>query len=188
MFGIFKRRRYNPGSSRVRIWADEQRKLAASKNTPVEVCADAIMWAITRFSDVTPPDGRDNEQVWRLSRNVMNAYSGDSTLFEIGCFLLFQLDVWCHSNNHDKIREDLLPTIVQRFVTMFESIGGIEDAGMLFDQRLDYYGTMLREGEGASMYRDLENLVAYTSDNAPPKVLAGWTKTSGCGVIFGFGA
>jgi hypothetical protein len=100
-----------------------------------------------------------------------NPYTGDSSIFEIGCYFYFRIDVWLFKNKPE-LREDLGRFLYNKFIILFSealsfSPQTVED---LLQERITKYSELLRNKEDLdTFYFYLCELIKRTKYNARPK-------------------
>ena len=182
MFGVFNRESRS-APSRVREWAARQKEKDRSA-PPLTICSHSIIWSIATFCDPSTHIRREKSPLHRAGNNVVRTYCGDATLFELGCFVYFRIDLWCHQNGRDRVRDELLPRFMEDFVRVFQELGGIRNARELFDQRIDFYGSLVRDDKVGSAVTFLETLILLTENNKMPQIFEGETPAIVIGDIF----
>lgn len=163
-------------SSGIRAWAEKQKRESKDRSLKtredvLNIFSEAIIWSIADFMGPAYAYGstKDNE-AGRLNKVLVQKFSGDATLFEVGCYSYAKIDYWCCQNNRNDIRE-LLPRIMQNFVTVCEREGGVPDVGNVFDQRIEYYGSLIRAGKFDDLYKYLVKLIYLTENNNMPRLM-----------------
>ncbi|HCO93731.1 MAG TPA: hypothetical protein DIU00_07250 [Phycisphaerales bacterium] len=162
------------GSSRdkhsyVRIWSkNKEREIDQSNDLPMEELLFATsMWILSTFGDENSKDIVPKE----MKGFVLDAsqhYSGDATLFELGCYLYLQLDLWLFMNR-PKRREVIVTDFADKFIELFTHALNIKDIAALFDERLCQYSKLSREGANTENYHyHLLQLIIRTRDNQLP--------------------
>ena len=143
----------------IRKWAKQKHNKSkhSSTFTPEELFG-SIMYGLTSFAR---PDKRDKDFVLQ--------YTGDSSLFEVGCYLYFRIDVWLFNNNPE-YREIISSFFLEQFNDLFMQALKINNINSLIDERIDKYGELLREGDEIKQYhRLLIRLLKRTKNNASPQ-------------------
>lgn len=150
---MFKRlSRKKMASSAIRRWAIERRE--RSENSLEEMVVAAIYAATSLGADenrATPEPGR------RLS--------GNGSAFEICTFECFFLDYYFFTKKLDR---DIPEYVMTRVASLLQDVGGIPEAGSLFDRRIDRYGQAMRESGLEAAVKMLTNNLLHTLDNSPP--------------------
>ena len=160
-------------TSKVRIWAEKQSQPDQKDQSIIKVLSNSIIYALSRFCsssnhlDLKDKDGPLNE---KKIKKVLAAYSGDATLFEMGCYLYFHIDLWHVQNDKDKYREGVVHRyLFKKFLEIFEDSLRIKNSHLILENRLDLYGDLIRnKSERIQFY--LLQLVIRTSSNTLPVV------------------
>jgi len=141
--------------SKVRIWTENQKNKNTNPNifnslvygfkslfNPMstkyrakEVLFDSIIYELSRFGAPIPREYNTPESMEKIRRE----YSGDASLFEFGCYLFFQIDLWCFRNNKEEWRRTTLNYLTNQFLSLFKEILNIENIEQIFANRLDLY-------------------------------------------------
>ena len=147
-------------TSHVRAWAEKKEWRYSNELNP-EVLFAFFVYLISRF-------GKEWENLVEPDKSVDNPYSGDSSIFEIGCYVYTNLDLWLFSNKPE-MREQLSEHINQQFVDLFSEALPIENVQKLFIERVEKYGELFRNDDfkTISLYRT--ELVKRTKNNTPPQ-------------------
>lgn len=136
--GIFKSDR----ESRlyVRDWAERRRsELQHSDDvvTPEGLFA-GIIFCLAAFS---------RGKAHKLATFSSEDYSSDATLFELGCYLYFRLDMWLFLKK-PHLKEEISGTFQREFDRLFTKALGIENVHELFDERVSKYAEIARTSKG----------------------------------------
>lgn len=149
-------------SQKVLRWAEAQKE--SNENfPPIKLLSDATIYAITRFA-LPPP------QEAKITGKVMPAYSNDSSLFELGCYVYFRIDLWNVQNKYEQFREKVLNFCLDGFISVYEDALGFDYANEILQNRLDLYGKLIREGNTERIDFYLLQLVIRTKNNVLPEV------------------
>ena len=132
-----------------------------------------ILFSISQFgmeegelNDVLD-DNFPGEEEWEI---FQKSYSGDSTLFEVGCFLYFLIDQWLRKNKPKINVSSLFNTLLNDFVKQFNKIFGHVNSRDLYKQRYSKYREVEEEGgKIEDYYFYVEQLIFLTENNAQPK-------------------
>ena len=142
----------------------------------LDILFKMILYSISQFareeneaSDVLD----DNGKYFFLSKEYRNtfrkSYSGDSTLFEIGCFLYFLIDRWLRENKPKINKSVFFNALLNRFVKQFNKIFGHVNSRDLYKQRYSKYREVEEEGgKIEDYYFYVEQLIFRTENNAQP--------------------
>ena len=150
------------GRSKVLRWAEAQ-KVANEKFPPIKILSDATIYAITRF--VLPLPKQAN-----ITGKVMPAYYNDSSLFELGCYVYFRIDLWHVQNKYDELREEVLNFCLDEFISVFEDALDFDYANEILQNRLDLYGRLIRDQDLNAIDFYLLQLLMRTRNNTLPQV------------------
>tara|TARA_B110000037_G_scaffold221550_1_gene292931 strand:+ start:1067 stop:1843 length:777 start_codon:yes stop_codon:yes gene_type:complete len=95
-------------------------------------------------------------------------YKSDSALFELGCYLMFRVDVFLFTK-HKLVREHLSPPLTNSFVKLFEEAFSDENIGDLFDSRQLLYSELIKERDWMkTSHFHLEQLISRTKGGQHP--------------------
>jgi len=97
------------------------------------------------------------------------SYSGDTTLFELGCYLYFLVDLWHVRNGKKEYQNEVVSYLMDEFIKTFSIILDPQYANMILQNRLDVYSKFANKDsfiEDALFY--LEELILRTGDNEAP--------------------
>lgn len=135
-----------------------------------------ILYSISQFvteenelSDVLDDKGKHflSKENWE---NFRKNYSGDSTLFEIGCFLYFLIDQWLRENKPEINESIFFNHLLNGFIKRFNKIFGHVNSRDFYKQRYSKYREVEEErGAIEDYYFYVEQLVYLTEDNAQPE-------------------
>jgi len=107
------------------------------------------------------------KEEWKI---LHKSYSGDSTLFEVGCFLYFLIDQWTHGKKPEWFYERLFNFLLTKFVHKFNKIYRFGNSRYLYKQRHSKYLEISEEqGKTEDYYFYLEQLIFLTKDNTQPE-------------------
>lgn len=129
-------------NSKIRIWAEKQKE--KNRNTDIRsynILFDALIYILASFNKLfTISQAADQKQVKRGQQK----YTGDTPLFELGCYLFFQIDVWCFQNHYRKWRKNILPLLTRRFLLLFENALHTKHLESVFENRLHLYARAIQ--------------------------------------------
>ena len=150
-------------TSYVRPWAEKKEKESRYSNElNPEVLFAGFVYLISRF-------GKKWQSLGEPDKSADNPYSGDSSIFEIGCYVYTNLDLWLFSNKPE-MREQLSEHINQQFVDLFSEALPIENVQKLFIERVEKYGEFFRNDEDIEIIHSyLTELIRRTKYDTPPK-------------------
>ncbi|MGD1042519.1 MAG: hypothetical protein ABR913_05580 [Sedimentisphaerales bacterium] len=160
--------------SKVFKWA-ETRKQQVQPNTPSwKILSDATIHNVTRFVLLLKrsiPANKMNPLFNGASRAKF-AYSNDSSLFELGCYVYFRIDLWHVENKFDESREKVLKPCLDEFIKVFEDVLGFCYGNDILQSRFNFYGKLNREKHGELIDFFLAQLMIQTRNNVLPEVHA----------------
>ena len=192
----------NSGESYVRVWANknmsELRNTIGANNyfeLSLENVFIIMMYYLSAFAHPNPkeiinPDQLSayNERKKDLSINVNIEYSNDVTLFEVGCYMIFRVDLWLFSKNPNH-RESISTSLADMFIELFTQALDLDTIPKLFNQRMSGYGQLARAKADYDQYsHHLSQLILYIERNKPsedysfdltPIIIAGIDKSMG---------
>lgn len=103
-----------------------------------------------------------------LGADPAKHYSGDETLFEIGCYLLFHLDSWLLSKK-PHLHKKVSTALTMGFLKLFGHALGTDNLAGIVRQRAKLYGELARTGADAKEFHfHLTQLALRTKDNTLP--------------------
>ncbi len=158
--------------SYVRAWAEKrEQELRDSNDLSIENVFAAMMCCVSSFGEkpTRPSTTSEIEEGLRKAFDVSEHYSGDATLFEIGCYMYFRLDLWLYQRKPHR-REDISATLTDKFIELFSQTLNSKDIPALFDQRISQYAKLARTGaDGEKYHYYVSQLILRTRDNRPPE-------------------
>lgn len=103
------------------------------------------------------------------SNDPTKHYSTDSSLFELGCYLYVQIDLWLFLKRPN-LREKISAVFIREFNKLFSNALGISQSYLheLFEERVCKYSDLIRKGQTIEEYYLLSQLILYTKDGAIP--------------------
>ena len=154
-----------PCSSYVRSWADaKMEELKYTEEVSPENLFTGMMYILATFGK---PDPRRKTSPELL--DVAEHFSGDASLFELGCYIYFRVDMWFFANK-PHLRERISRTFVREFVRLFSRALGVENLQPIFTERVSKYRELARKGEDIERYHFyLSQLISRTKDNPLPE-------------------
>lgn len=156
--------------SKIRQWAERrERDMRHSDTLDLEALFAAMMYCLTSFPGREYDKRRPSDWVSELHRDVYRKYSGDASLFEVGCYLYIRTDLWLFDNRRE-YRDEISSFLARRFCRLLTDALRTNSVPPLFDQRIEMYAELVRKGElerASSFY--LPQLVLRTAENALPK-------------------
>lgn len=177
-------------SSKIRIWVKEEEEKNKNTNENLyDVLFGALIYGLTGFNGTLSEKHRIDTTL-KLMEEIRQKYSGDTSLFELGCYLFFQIDLWCFRNHYEEWRRRILPFLINRFTSLFEETLNTGNLDLIFNNRLDLYGRAIQgklvhlsligenRDEASSdekkaydtIYFYLTQLILMTADNTLPKI------------------
>ena len=157
------------GDSYVRTWTAQRKKeLEYTTEVSSETLFAALMYCLVSFAR-KDPRRKTPAEMKKLGMDITEHFSGDATLFEVGCYMFFRLDVWLFQNKPD-FRKSISDVYNREFKQLFTKALGINNVSALFNQRVDKYGELVRRGADTKEYFfHLSQLILKTKDNTPPE-------------------
>lgn len=157
-------------TSYVRAWAEGKAKeLKYSNDLNLESLFAGITYGLTRFGLTKFAYGKKQIKKDNYVSDIIKHYSGDSTLFEVGCYLYFRIDMWLFSKL-PKYREEVSYSFVRQFNQLFTEALQISNLPELFNERVSKYGELARNNDSLENFHFyLSELILLTKDNTPPK-------------------
>ena len=154
----------------IRKWVETKHtELEYSNEISPENLFAGLMYGLVSFGRDDPRRKKD-EKLQTFGIDITKHYSGDATLFELGCYLHFRVDLWLFRNKPN-LRNQISTTYIKEFIKLFTRALGQNDLLEIFEQRVDKYGELIRKGEELQEYHFyLSELIFKTKDNAPPKI------------------
>lgn len=85
--------------SYIREWANQSQEEAKNSNdiSPWALFG-AMMYALSKFFAQEKITDDKKDDIRKIHKKTIKKYSGDSSLFEIGCYLFFRTDLWLFKN------------------------------------------------------------------------------------------
>ena len=165
--------------SSIRQWSAQKREEAKGREvvTLESFFASVIVEGLIFFAEPSTNLNGRNESLVKLGLPatdkfglpVMDEYSGDSSLFEIGCYVCFNIDLWLFQNKLE-YRDFFSESFYNQFVDLFSQAIKTNNIREILCERLGKYEAMVRAGEPVENYRHLLfELIKRTRDNTPPE-------------------
>jgi hypothetical protein len=129
----------------------EGRMREQDANSPLSVLSNKILFILSKF---------DTRQV---------SFSGDTTLFEVGCYLFFLVDYWHVKSGHNNEREKVVNFLMDDFIRVFSNSIDPRYGNTILESRLCLYGEFANSEsfvEDSMFY--FEELVLRTENNRKP--------------------
>jgi hypothetical protein len=171
---MFKFLKKKNNMSKVRAWAEAQKKVN-QKGKPIKILSDAIIYGLSKFCSSEEHGKKRKDLIERVSKKVRLGYSSDASLFEIGCYLYFRIDLWHVQNNKREYRETVVSYLIDQFLSVFKDTLNLENIEEILQNRLNLYGKLVRESKNREELQNeidfyLTQLVIRTADNTSPKI------------------
>ena len=157
--------------SYVRAWATRRMaEIVHDDHLSLENLFVAWVSSVARFGIHEPdPTGDRNTQATEILSEVERHYSGDSSLFEIGCYALFRTDLWVYAN-YRQHRVTVFNSFVDQFTRVFRQALPDTAVSDLLAERLENYATSAHQGKDVEDARfHLCELIKFTQDNTAPR-------------------
>jgi len=183
MFNFLKKKN---NISKVRAWAEAQEKRyrnGLEKERPIKVLSDSIIHGLSKFCEPKAydkmydkmPDKKRKDPIHRLAKKIYLEYSNDASLFEIGCYLYFRIDLWHLQNKKGEYRETVVKYFIDRFLSVFKDVSNLKDIEEILQNRWNLYGRLVRECKSREELQKeidfyLPELVVRTANNTQPKI------------------
>ena len=152
----------------VRPWAENRyRRIGNPNNLSLDDLFGAMMFGLSVFGKNDPRRNTSSE-LRGLGLDVCKHYSGDSTLFELGCYMYFQINLWL-CKNEPKRREEICSAFAQKFIRLFTEALRSTNLSAIVKQRILGYQELAksRSNDEGCRYH-LSQLILRTKDNNPP--------------------
>jgi hypothetical protein len=135
-----------------------------------------ILYSISQFitEESELSDGLDENSKHLLSKEnwekFYKIYSGDSTLFEVGCFFYFLIDKWLREKKPNINVYGFFNPLLNDFVKQFNKIFRHINSRDFYKQRYSKYLQIEKEqGTIEDYFFYVQQLVYLTRDNIPPQ-------------------
>lgn len=152
-------------SSKIRLWAEREKNRLQDYTKGKEVLFAVMMYGLSRFGNKPS----EENTLHSMGLGTSEHYGNDAALFELGCYLYVRFDVWLFANKQH-LREEFSRYFMYRFIPIFSAALNIENIYELFNERVDKYGELARNGEDLERYHFyLIQLILRTKDGAIPK-------------------
>jgi len=156
---VFRNRRPKPEPFVVRWSRQRTTELKAKTEVTPEVMSAAFLNYLCTFG--TPSDHKE----------VIAHFANDSTLFELGCFMLVHICGWLNTKHH-RFAKPVGQCFDDEFFHVFTQALQIDTLGKLVDQRTLMYREFMRSGDnyGEKVDYHLDQLIWRTYDNQKPEL------------------
>lgn len=171
IIGVFRSLFKKSHHSYVRAWVSRRMKeFKKSQEMSLENLFAAWLCGVSSFGEPLPVvDNRESDTVGQMLKFVDEHYSGDASLFEVGCYIYFRTDLWLCAN-WPKYRDEVCSSFRQQFNDLFSRALNLRDMPDLFAERIETYVELARESEDAERHHFyLLELIKRTKDNMLPK-------------------
>jgi len=128
-----------------------------------------ILYSISRFGIEGELDNLNFplKEDWKI---LHKSYSGDSTLFEVGCFLYFLIEQWFRGKKPEWYYERLFNYLLTKFVWKFNKIYKFGNSRDFYKQRYSKYLEIAEEGGNIEdYYFYLQQLIFLTKESTQLK-------------------
>lgn len=154
--------------SYVRTWVERRwMELKNSNNdSSIETMFTLMIYFVSMFG-AKSKSSASNEMTKAM--DVSEHFSGDATIFELGCYIRALIDFWLVRNAPHR-RADICTAFDWQFVPLFTKALGSVNISELFLRRVDGFGKIINNNEDEQkLYAHLSLLVSLTRDNRQPK-------------------
>jgi hypothetical protein len=170
-FNLFGNKKEN--DSFIRRWdinkEEEIKHLHTYKITPEMLFASMIHGLCVFARD--NPRRKKIPEFQKVGLDICKNFGHDASLFEVGCYLYFRLDLWLFLNRPD-LRDLISKNFAKEFVKLFTFALNTANVVGLFNERVSRYGdiaALKKEGWLKKNHSILSRLVVKTKDNNLPK-------------------
>jgi hypothetical protein len=144
--------------SQARCLIESRMREQDANSSPLSVLSNKILFILSKFAI------------------RQGSFSGDTTLFELGCYLFFLVDYWHVKSGHSNEREKVVNFLIDDFIRVFSNTIEPHYGNAILDNRLSLYGEFANSessscSKGAMFY--LEELVLRTKNNRKPSAIIG---------------
>jgi len=130
-----------PSGSYVRDWAESQRAALSPETVfGINEIFGVMIYSVTRFEAFLEREA-NSSSLHLFAKELYAQYSGDASLFEVGCYFFFRTDAWLFSEYPDW-REAVSLPLAEKYIALFSDALNMPNVGDLFDQRWDMYGVL----------------------------------------------
>jgi len=157
--------------SKVRSWAEAQKK-AIQEEKPIKILSNAIIYGLSNFCSSEKGGREKGNFINKAKKKTLINYSGDASLFEVGCYLYFRIDLWHYRNKMQKYRERVVNDLIDQFLLVFRNSLHLENIEEILQNRLDLYGKLIRENKNPQdeIHFYLTQLISRTRGNMLPEI------------------
>ena len=160
----------NKNSSSVRQWTNNRMtQFPHDEDISIESIFILMMYGLTTVFEPSHETKYTKEEL-EVGFDVDNHFGGDSTLFEMGCYVCFRLDHWL-LKNEPSLRNQISPQLLSLFENLFAKALNINTIRDIIDDRLDAYEkTSKRNSTDEEVFNYRSLAIFQTKDNAPPQM------------------
>lgn len=163
--------------SKVRVWAEKQQEKNEREGKSsddyndvlVRMLSDALLYGISRFCD-PKVIVREDTPMYKMSKENRLHYSGDSCLFEVGCYVYSHIDMWHFQNTMEEERA-IVDHLVKQSLLIFQESLDMNNLQEIYDNRKHLYARLIRDSKNPQdeLLFYLTQLLIRAKDNAIPK-------------------
>lgn len=167
--GLF--RKPQPKSrSLVLEWAEQRsRDLQYESEVTSETIFAGLIYGLATFVRPQPKTEAREKREEELYDNFEAEFANDSTLFELGCYMLFRVDLWLFQNRPD-LRRQMWAAFLEEYVSLFAPVLRPTSVADLLEERVDKYAGLARSGAEINEFHDhLYELIMRTKGNRKPE-------------------
>lgn len=161
--------------SYVRAWISRRmEEFEKSQEMNLENLFVAWMCSVRSFGEPLPlEENLESDTVDQVFNQMLKFvdkhYSGDSSLFEVGCYVYFRTDVWLCAN-WPKYRDEVCGSFRNQFNDLFSRALNLRDVPDLFAERIETYVELAKESKDTErQHFYLSELIKRTKNNMLPK-------------------
>lgn len=162
----------NSQVSKVYGWAERETKRLSeeAKADDPESLMKALSVSLI-YSFTNPPISKScSTDIGKLFQKTELRYSGDSSLFEVGCYAYFRIDLWHVQKGLEKQRKKILHTfLIPKFIQVFQDFLDADNLHIVFNNRLQLYGHLIRS-EPDRIPFFFTQLILRSADNNKPTI------------------
>jgi len=169
-FNIFGNKKKN--DSFIRRWdisKEEEIKHSKTQEITPEMLFSSMVHGICCFAKEDTKRKKIPE-FQKADLDICKNYGNDASLFEVGCYLYFRLDLWLLYGRPD-LRDLLSRKFAKEFIKLFTVAFNTDNVVDLFNERVSKYGDISNKNEDwiKRSHFVLSHLIAKTKDNNLPK-------------------
>lgn len=156
--------------ARVCSWAEkETKKLSrAAKADDPSSLLNALSVSLI-YSFTTPGIGKPKAtDIAKSFHKAQLKYSGDSSLFELGCYAYFRIDAWHVEKGLDIFRKEILYSfLIPKFIQVFQCFLNTKNLHTVINNRLELYGHLAKTEPDRIPFFFTQLLLRSTDNNEP---------------------